>query len=328
MTDKHNDEIDLGLIFRKIKEGYNSMLVAGYNAVQFAKKNWIILLILIVGGAVAGHFWQENHKAGKMATLIIQNNFGSSSYVYEAVSLFNKKQKQGDAKFLKQYGFDAEDMTITEVEIEPIVNIIELLKKSEENDRNLEQYLAQSDFEDDILLSEVFYPEYKYHKLYISTTSEGSVKTIEKFLAYLNNNDLFLKAKDIVIEETKERIIKNDSSIANIDAVFYETSAKYGENKFNPSQVYFKSLTNNNLHLLLETKNALIAENESLKIELLKYDNVVSVINKPALHYTFSLLDNKRVLFPLVLVFLFGFFAVLRRLYKKAERFAKAQANS
>lgn len=323
MIEKHNDEIDLGLIFRKIKEAYNNLLVAGYNTVQFAKRFWIVLLVLIIGGAVAGHYWQKSQKAGKLATLIVQNNFGSSSYVYEAVELFIRKQKQGDAAFLKRYGFNPEEPAISDVVIEPIVNLMQLLKKSEANDRNLEQYLAQTDFEDDILLSEVFYPEYRYHKMFIYTTSVGNSETIDKFMAYLNDNDYFKKAKDIIIEETKQRIIKNDSSIALIDGLFYEASDRSGDNNLNPSQVYFKSLTNNNLHLLIDSKNQLIAENEDLKVELLKYENVVSVINEPVLHYTSSFFDNKRTLLPIVLVIMFSFVAYLVRLYKKAERFAK-----
>ncbi len=322
MTDKHNDEIDLGLVFRKMKEGYHSLLVSGYKGVQFVKRFWIVLLILIIGGVIAGHFWQKAHKADKLATLIVQNNFGSSSYVYNAIELLNRKMKQGDGRFLKRYGFNPETPELVTIEIEPIVNIMELMEKSESNDRNLEQYLAQSDFEEDILLSEVFYTEYKYHKMFVYTTAEGSMETVDKVLAYLNSNEIFQQTKELMIAETTNRIKQNETSIENIDAVFDEYVGKINNSQPNPSQVFFKSQENNNLHQLIEWKNILISENEMLRKELIKYDNVVTVINSPELHFTFTFWDNKRLIVPLFLILFFVFLVVLYGLYKKGERYA------
>ena len=59
MSANSNDEIDLGLIFRKIQEGFRSLLVLGYKGVQFIFKHWIALLIIIIAGAVAGQFWKK-----------------------------------------------------------------------------------------------------------------------------------------------------------------------------------------------------------------------------------------------------------------------------
>lgn len=319
MTQDHNDEIDLGLLFRKIKEGYNNTLAKAYLAIQFVIKYWLVFFILIVVGAVVGHFWQKNQKANKQAVLIVQNNFDSSSYVYNAIELLNNKQKQGDVVFLSKYGFNPNVPEIADIIIEPIVNIMELIGKSEANDRNLEQYLAQSDFEDDILLSEVYYTEYKFHKIFITTTSEGNEATIGKILSYLNSNETFLKAKELVISETKMRIKRNDISIENIDALFVENAGKSNNSAGNASQIFFKSQANNNLHLLIEAKNDLIAENQEIKIDLLKYNNIVTVINKPSLLYVFSFSDNKRTLLPLALIFLFSFFFVLRGMYLKGK---------
>ena len=327
MSANSNDEIDLGLIFRKIREAFRGLLVMGYKTVQFVLKYWIALLIIIIGGAVAGHFWQKSNKADKLATLIVQTNFDSTSYVYNALELLNRKNLQGDKVFLSKYGFNTETPELSEVVIEPIVNIMELMGKSETNDRNLEQYLAQSDFEEDILLSEVFYTEYKYHKIYIFTTSDGNQETIDKVLAYLNSNEVYIKAKEIVLEETKLRIVRNDTSISKIDAVFDEYVGKVNPQQVDPipSQIYFKSQTNNNLHQLITTKNELIQENEDLKRELVKYDDVVSLLNKPVLHFTFSNWDRKSILVPIALLFLFVAFFIMKGMYLKGKEYSEKQ---
>ncbi len=322
MGQNSNDEIDLGLVFRKIQEWYRKLLIALYHGFRFVLKNWLILIILIVGGAAAGHFWQKSIDADKKATLIIQANFDSTSYVYNAIELLNTKQKQGDKKFLQQYGFNTEDSELVDLEIYPIVNIMDLLEKSETSDRNLEQYLAQSDFEEDILLSEVYYTEYKYHKLYVTTSSIGTMETVQKVLDYLNSNELLQEKRVVAIEDVKTRIARNEKSIENIDGVFDVHTGKT-ETNINPSQIFFRHQENNNLHQLVTTKNELISENEKLREQLIVYDNVVTVINKPELHFIFSILDKKRTLIPLGLVMLFFGFHILKRAYLRVQRYAE-----
>lgn len=321
MGQQSNDEIDLGLVFRKIQEWYRAFLVALYNGFRFLVKNWLIILILIVAGAVGGHFWQKATKADKKATLIVQTNFESTSYVYNAIQLLNTKQKQGDGKFLKKYGFNVDTPELVELEIMPIVNIMELLEKSETNDRNLEQYLAQSDFEEELLLSEVYYTEYKYHKIFITTSDLGTEETLTKVLNYLNGNELLQAKRVVVIEEIKDRLVRNEKSIDNIDGVFDVHTGKT-ETNINPSQIFFRHQENNNLHQLITSKNELIAENEELKKKLIMYDDIVTVVNKPELHYIFSILDKKSTLIPIGLVLLFFGYHFLRNAYFRVQKYA------
>ena len=64
---------------------------------------------------------------GKITTIIIQTNFKSTSYVYSALNLLS--YKLDDSDYLEQIGFNPEGL-ITKIEIQPIVNIIELLEKT------------------------------------------------------------------------------------------------------------------------------------------------------------------------------------------------------
>jgi hypothetical protein len=90
----------------------------------------------------------------KTTTIIIQTNFKSTSYVYSALNLLN--YKLDDNSYLEQIEFNHEGL-ITEIEIEPIVNILELLEKTMFNYRAIEPLLEKADFEDELLTSEVFF---------------------------------------------------------------------------------------------------------------------------------------------------------------------------
>ena len=92
--EKHTEEVDLFYVLKKLKNVYLGWLARGYHAVQFLKKYWIALAIMIVGGHFAGKFWQQSQRPKRQAVMIVQNNFGSSSYVYDAVEILNIKCKQ------------------------------------------------------------------------------------------------------------------------------------------------------------------------------------------------------------------------------------------
>ena len=321
MAQNNQEEIDLFVVLDRLAKAYHRFLTSVYKGMRFVAKNWIVLLILIVGGYFGGQFWQQSLTPVRQATVIVQNNFDSSSYVYDAIELLNVKYKQGDKRFLNEYEFDADDPELESIIIEPIVNIMDLLEKHETSDRNLDSYLNQSDFEEDLLLSEVYYPEYSYHRITIET-KKPSLQTIEKVLNYLNSSEVYAEIKEVAIAETKLRIERNDTSIANIDAIFDEYSGK-NEGDPNPSQVFFKSQQNNNLHQLIDKKKELIEENAMLKKELIKYDNVVAKVNEPNFYRTSSFTDKKKTLLPIFLVFLYIGFFVIRNVYRKGKMYSE-----
>ena len=87
----------------------------------------------------------------------------------------------------------------------------------------------------------------------------------------------------------------------------------------------FFNLVNNNLHQLIDKKQELIEENKELKQELLKYDNVVTLINHPELYRTSSVLDNKKLFLPIILVFLYVLFFIIRNIYLKGKEYSESK---
>jgi len=320
--EKHTEEVDLFYVLKKLKNVYLSWLARGYRSVQFFKKYWILLTIMIVGGYLGGKFWQKSERPKRQAVMIVQNNFGSSSYVYEAIETLNTKCKQIDEEFLAQIGLNTESPEILEIEIEPVISVNDLLKVSEPNDRNIDTYISRIEIEEDLMVSEIFYPQYQYHKITL-TTNTPKYEVFDKILDYLNSNQAFNDIKQVVVTETELRVARNNETIEAIDALFAEYSGQNDREGLKRSDIIMK-IENNNLHQLVDKKTILIQENEDLKKELTKYGSVVFMVNNPKLVMTADFLDKKSVLIPLTLVVLFVGFFWLKGLYLKGKKYASA----
>ncbi len=322
MTENNTDEIDLAFVGKQIKKLYHSFLVWCYRGVQFVIKHWIALAAICLTGIVVGHFWQNSVEPNNSSTLIIQTNFKSTNYVYESLSLLRDKSIQGDSAFLVKNNFKYEDREILGIAIEPVVNILEILENPRSYNRNLNEFLAQTDFVDDLLLSEVFFNEYKYHRLVIYTTPYGNESTLKKVIEYLNNNKLYNDTKVIAIKDTKAKIAANKKTIDLIDGILENSAKAIKGSEPESGQITFNAQNYTNLADLVDGKTDLLEENEDLNRELLKYNNVVQLVNTPSTVPITSLKHKKRLLLPIVLIFLYCFFFFIKEMFTKARRLA------
>ncbi|HNP66397.1 MAG TPA: hypothetical protein PKH16_00700 [Aequorivita sp.] len=317
-----SEEVDLGTIFAKVRDGYHGLLISFYRGIQFLFRNWILILGIIIVGILIGYYLDNQKNTAKETTLLVQINFDSANYVYNAIDQLNMKIQENDTKFLEENGLLIDGMNaITSAEIQPIVNIMDILKNTTGNDGYIQAIFEQSKFEDDLLTSEIFIPEYKNHRIVISSNENNTDKVLSILLSYLNNNKILNKIKDATVENTKTIIEKNKNSISDIDSIMkvYGTPI---ENNFQPGQIYYNSyeVNNGNIHLLVQQKTSLLEENEELEIELIKYENIVELLNKPKLQIKKGILTNKIVIIPILFVILFIVLAFLKRFYLKAKR--------
>jgi hypothetical protein len=322
MEQNSNDEIDLGLVYRKIGGLYKSLLIGFYKSIQFVSKNWLIFLSLIVAGAVLGYFEDKTGTQSKETTLIVQINFGGSNSVYDAIDQLNNKIKESNTSELATLGFVKEgNLLLRTVEIEPIVNLVEILKKMPNRGDNMDVLLETSQFEDDLLTSELFTSEYSSHKILLTTSSFADDTIISDLIKYLNSNEILNSIKRVTIENTKRKIEYNIQSIAYLDSIFKIYGSKVAVDR-QKDQIYFNSfgVENGNIHLMFREKRSIQNETELLEIELLKYDNIVETINRPTLKTKSSVFSNKKLVYPVLLVFVFLMVSVVRRVYKKAKR--------
>ena len=325
MSQSNSDEIDLGVVFSKIKESFNSFLISIYFGIQFVFRNWWKIILVALFGAISGYLINLNQNPPKTTTLIIQNNFNSSSYVYNAVEQLNNKLTEKDTTYLKNLGFNVEDIVLKKLEIEPIVNIVEIMDKTMFNYRTLEPLLEKADFEDDLLTSEVFIPEYKFHKLTIITSNKGENQSIQNVVNYLNNNDKFNDIKAVVYEESIKHIQEYENTIVAIDDILASYSFKDSE-KADSQQIFISTGSRlTDLGDLVNSKLSILNQKERLKTEMVKYNNIVTVMNKPYLQEIPRIISLNMKSSAIIFVFLYFLASFLKSKYLKIKNMAEAK---
>ncbi|MAN59557.1 MAG: hypothetical protein CMC08_06945 [Flavobacteriaceae bacterium] len=324
MEKNRNDEIDLFFVYNKVKQGYKNFLVSIYRWSAYFLRNWIALSVVIISGILIGYWMESKAESEKQTTLIVQLNFDSVNYVYNAVAQLKKKINEQDKQALFELETYYDDIfKIKEIEIEPVPNILDIIEETDPNNRNIEILLDQSKYEEDLLLSEMFIPEYKIHKISIVTAGNASMRSIEAMLSYLNNNITFNEIKEITIENTQMEVQASQQNINAIDSILKVYGTELSTTS-NSNQIYLNTANNGNIHLLTQEKISLVNEIQKLKTELVKYDDgIVSVLNKPMLEKKGSLLDRKAIIMPIVFVFFFVlitlFIAFVRRVRTLSE---------
>ena len=321
MSQTNADEIDLGLIFSKIKNSFNNLLIRLYYGIQFLIKNWWVIGIILILGIASGYLYEKYNKSGKITTIIIQTNFKSTSYVYSALNLLS--YKLDDSDYLDQIGFNHEGL-ITKIEIQPIVNIIELLEKTMYKYQAMEPLLEKADFEDELLTSEVFFTDYKYHKIFLSTTSEADDEVIQKLMDYLNSSSKYNKIKAVVVEEAKDQIIEINKTVQGINDIVNSISQSPSFNS-RSEDIYIYTGNDIDIAKLVENKTSILRNRERIRTEIIKYDDIVTVMNNPSLHDKDKLLPLEQTTIPLYFIVAFLMYSYLKHQYKKVKKLADSK---
>jgi len=320
-----SEEFELTGTFNNAKKISNSVLIYSYRFINFLFRNIIILLVLIALGIVLGLVMGNRSQGKKETTMLVQINFEGANYVYDAITQLQGKIEEKDVTFLENLGFYEEGrFLLRKIEIFPIVNINEILKEATENDRSLQLFLEQAQYEDEVLRSEIFIPAYRSHKIEIATSFDADEQILEKILIYLNDHQILQDSRKVIIENTQMKIKENQLSVKYIDSVVKNYGNRNGS-KNTSGQIYINTMQNSidYLHMLIREKGRIIDDVKFLEIELLKYEEPVVVLNKPVLQLKKSILDKAWIFFPILLLMLFFIFSVLRKAFLKAKRLSQ-----
>lgn len=321
MEQNNTDEIDLGIVFTKIQQVYTNFLISIYKGIQFLFNHWWKILIVAIIGAVIGYFLEENNEPNKETTIIVQNNFDSTNYVYDAIEQLNNKISEGDTLFLKEKGFYKDDFVLLEVEINPIIRLIDILEDGRYNTNTVSTLLEQTDVKDDLLASEIFRAEYRYHTINLITSNNGDYKTVNNLIAYLNDNPIFDNLKTAIVENTKERLFNLDLTLKQLNKILDSEREK---DEFRTNQIYIENGARYvDLFELVKEKNNIFNQKERILLEMVKYDNTIALINKPELTISKSLLPKTKISIAFLFVFIYLFIYYFKKLYYKIKVLSK-----
>jgi hypothetical protein len=323
-----NDEISILYLFHSLKKGFLKLAINGFNVLNFIAKNWKTFVLLVVLGVVLGYFLNLDYKESKSAKVLLRINHDAVNFVYNEINFLNEKIAENDKAFFKAIGFESSEVPIKDLEIKPIIDLTEISRRYEVNDRNLEGLLRNLDFNTiDLEISETFISKYKNHTLNLNLSTSADDKTITDLISYFNDNPLLQKLKDTTLKDVKKHIKLNTKSIIQIERII----ENYSQNRSLPSesdQIYVVD-KNFSVHGLLIKKTELQKESESLNKFLVNESEVVVMVNRPnVIKKKRGLLGNPMIKYPIMLVLAFLVLVFLRNSYFNLKELAESSENN
>jgi len=205
---QNNQEVDLILIFRKVKEFFQSIRFGIFRFIQFCLKKIIYILILIVAGGVLGYLLDQNLPQKYKHETVVAVNFDSVEYLYNFI---NQKE--------------IKDLRISKVTIAPILDVFPLISDNEDHLKAL-NFLSESGYDFTKYKkgsSSIFL--YRYHLLTIYTQGKDEKKSVIKdFLDVINKNPYFVNRQKIEYANNQTKIEEYKKSIQNINSIFEKAS--------------------------------------------------------------------------------------------------------
>lgn len=306
MTTNNSEELDLLYLFRKVRKIYYDWLL---NAFKFFFRFWYVIIIVIAAGYFFGVYLKKSAEVEKETTLLVQINFDAVDYVYDAIDQLQSKIREKDRKSLSELSENLDEVfKVTSLEVTPVLDVKELGTKIDPNDRNVDVFLDQSKYEEDLLLSDMFLSQYKIHKIVLTTEKGVNANVIDYILQFINNNPSFDTVKKIGLYNLENEILDKKESIAQIDSIFV-TYGSIEKRLSNPGNVYVNTASNINLPMLIREKVVLVEELNDLEVDLYRSkEGMVSLINKPMFRKKAAIINKSPIFMPFV--FLFGLFWV------------------
>ncbi len=318
-----NQEIDLSQLSRKIGDFFEGISTSIFKGILFIKRNIVIFISLLIIGAGAGYYLDKTSNLYDHEIIVVPN-FGSNDYLYDKIVLLESKIKERDTVFLKSIGIQ-KPKSLIQIEIEPIIDIYDFVNSNTssannaQNTQNFElvKLLSEGGDVNKVIKDKTTSKNYGRHIIHISTIGFVTNKSmIDPLITYLNQNEYYHKVKKVCLNNIKTKMNLNEVIIRQIDDLLNEFSSTTSNNQKSDKLVYYNE--NTELNEIIKTKNNLINELASQRIDLVNNSQIVlknsSIIN---IKNTKILNGKMKLVLPLVLFFAFIVFSICRNFYKK-----------
>ena len=311
-----SDEIDLGVVFEKIKSFFKSILIGIIQIFQFSWKHKFALAGLLVIGVGIQLYLKSTTEATFLNQFLVRTNYGSTEYLYSKVNSINLKLEAEDSLYIQDIFGEHYDK-VKEIEVVPVIDVYGLVNKSEQNKETFE--LLLDEYGDISFLSdEMNINEYAIHKIKIYIEGQTDNEMISNRLyRYLASNLYYNELKTTTLKSYKDQLEQNKTIRIQIDDILKDhkgnTLPRLDNNAINFSG-------SQDLKELLSRKKELLLNDLSLKNRLSSNDEVLKIIDS-----SFGVYDTERtinfLIIPILLVGLYCFIFFVRYLAKRATRF-------
>ena len=269
---QNTDEIDLGYLFERIKSLFKSILIGIVSIIQFFWKHKFRLIGVGVLGIALGLYLAKTNEKNYVSELLIKPNYNSTQYVYDKVKAISYKITNSDSIYLQEV-FGSNYKKVKNIEIEPIIDVYDLVKESEETKETFRTLFIEngdfSFFEEDI--NKIAYSNHKI-KLIIEG-KEDNEKITSQFFEFLSVNPFYENQKNLVIQQVKKELEENKFILKQIDTVITSVQSNPTPSvssqgiSFTGSQEVFELL---NRKQIIFNNNILLLEKIALEDEVIK----------------------------------------------------------
>lgn len=271
-----NEEIDLGVLFDKIKSFFKSILIGVVQIIQFFWKHKYPLIVVGILGIAVGLYFAKTSEKTHLNELLVQPNYKSTQYVYDKVNAVNKKIISGDSIFLSDI-FGANYKKVKEIEIEPVVDVYGLVSESEEIQETFRVLFVEngdaSFFEDDV--NKINYTQ---HKIRILVKGEKDNESITmQFFDYLNSNLFYQKQNEVIYKRLKDQIEENELMRRQIDSVIAYVQKNPSPQLSNQGLSFSGS---QEISELIDRKRSLFVNDFDLLRRLATEEDVIALVDK------------------------------------------------
>lgn len=307
-TSQNNDnqEIDLSQISKKIENFFEKISTSIFRGFLFFKRNILWVGILFILGVGIGLYLDRTTKVYDNE-IIVSPNFGSIDYLYAKIELISSKINDNDTIFLKEIVGIKEPRKLKKIAIMPITDVYKFINNSDKNFEFVKLLAEDGDIKK-IVKENLTSKNYPYHLISFTTdkqTSNG--KTVEPILNFLNNSDYFKIIQKEYLNNVKVKMVENDSIISQINGLLNAFSMTANGSQKSDKLVYYNE--NSQLNEVIKTKDELVNEQGSHRIELVNFDKIVKD-NSITLNIKNTQAINGKMKFILPLLFIAIFILV------------------
>ena len=160
---------------------------------------------------------------------------------------------------------------------------------------------------------------YPFHQITFTTKGvTDRAATIDPLLTFLNDSDYFRKMQKEYLHNIDVKMTENDSLIHQINSFLNGVSSSINGSQKSDKLVYYNE--NTQMNDVIKTKEALIKEQGSLRLDLVNLDKIVkdnsvvsNIKNKDGVN------GKMKFALPLLFFFLFGFGSLMIKFYKQRK---------
>ncbi len=309
-THSQDQEIDLGLVAKGVKNFFQGIINSFFDFIFFLKKKIIIVGSLFVIGVVLGYFLDKN--SSYTQDILVIPNFESNEYLYKKIDFLNSRIIEKDTAFFTSIGVSNSD-NINKIEIKAVNGVFQFVNQGDENKQNFEliKLMAEDGNIEEIVKSDATSRNYYLHNITFKTSEKITQKdVIDPILKYLQDNNFYKTQQKIYQNNIDNKIKFNDSLIVQIDKLILNLSNNKGGNISFSEEKGISELINKKDQLIKETQNLFL--NQSLFEEIIKTQNVsINNLNTKGLNHKMKLFLP--IMFIILYVILYNFIV----LYKK-----------